>query len=127
MYYKNMVIDIACILFACTAVNHLGLVSAIERVIKHDLPILNCSKCLTWWVTMAYMFLSYDSYYEAGLLAEACAISFLNAYLSFWLELGMGCIDTLYYRAYEKIYGTTDNEAPTVDDKGNTSDGMSEL
>ena len=45
--------DVACIVFACTAVNHLGLVAAVERVIRHRLYVVNCPKCLTFWSMMA--------------------------------------------------------------------------
>lgn len=47
--------DIASIVFACVAMNHLGLISAIETVLRCSLVIVNCVKCLTFWCVLAYM------------------------------------------------------------------------
>ena len=116
-------IDIASILFAATAANHLGLISAIERVIGLRLPIVNCPKCLACWATFAYCFSSETL--EIG-LAAILALSFLNAYMAIWLELGMGYIDTLYYRIYDTIYPTAeDNETATDTDEGGAAGGVS--
>ena len=93
---------IAAIVFVCTAVNHLGLIAAIERIIKHSLPVINCPKCLTCWSVFAY-----------GLTTASClsqqavpcllAISLLCSYLAIWLELLMYAIDTFYNSIYVKI------------------------
>ena len=51
--------DIACIVFACTTVNHLGLIGAAIGVFfkkRRTLPILSCPKCsqaVFWAVTLA--------------------------------------------------------------------------
>ena len=99
--------DIACIVFVCTAVNHLGLIKAIEGVIRHSLPVINCPKCLTFWSVMAYGI--YVSVINLGnivaTLPHLLAISLLCSYLALWLELLMYAIDTLY----NKIYGTIEN------------------
>jgi len=94
--------DIAMILFACTAANHLGLVGAIEEHIGFKLPIMDCCKCFSFWCTFFYLC------YCGERLTVLFAVSFFNAYLAVWLELGMGYIDTLYNRIYGKIYSTDD-------------------
>lgn len=91
--------DIAAIVFICTAVNHLGLISAIERVIKHSLPVINCPKCFTFWSVLAYE-VWYVGFPDIHI---AFAISLLCSYLTIWLELIMYAIDTLYNRIYGKI------------------------
>lgn len=98
--------DIAAIVFACTAVNHLGLIAAIERIIKHSLPVINCPKCLTFWSVLAYCWLC------NGIAVAVPAISLLCSYLAIWLELLMYTIDTLY----NKIYGNLENNK---EDEGN--------
>lgn len=113
-------IDIAAIVFASVTVNHLGLIAAVERTVRHKLPILNCPKCLTFWSILGYG-LSGDGTttpcdFSQGWIAalpsvlpRLLAISILCAYLAIWLELLEGYIDTLYNRLYEQIYPTTDS------------------
>lgn len=103
-------IDIAAVVFASVTVNHLGLIAAIEGVVHHKLPILNCPKCLAFWSTFAYG-VSGDGLMLAALpsvLPRLLAISILCAYLAVWLELAEGFIDTLYLKLYEQIYSTAD-------------------
>ena len=94
--------DIAAVVFFSTAVNHLGLIQAIENVVHHKLPILNCPKCLSFWSTFAYG-VSGDGRLAAlpSVLPRLLAISILCSYMAIWLELLMYAIDTLY----NKIYG----------------------
>lgn len=94
--------DIAAIVFVCTAVNHLGLIAAIERVIRHRLPVVNCPKCLTCWSVFAYGIATVP-YVSPQIVARLLAISLLCSYLAIWLELLMYAIDTLYNRIYVKI------------------------
>ena len=94
--------DIAAIVFVCTAVNHLGLIAAIERVIRHRLPVVNCPKCLTCWSVFAYGIATVP-YISPQIVARLLAISLLCSYLAIWLELLMYAIDTLYNRIYVKI------------------------
>lgn len=92
--------DIACIVFVCTAVNHLGLIKAIQTVTKcNRLPIVSCPKCLTCWSVLAYQLLT------GCHPIPSLAISLLCSYLAIWLELIMYVIDTLY----NKIYGIIEN------------------
>ena len=90
--------DVACIVFICVCANHLGLVSAIEDVIKHKLPIVNCVKCFSFWFSFVYCIFTHTS------VIHTLATSFLCSYLSIWLELGFGFIDSIFNKAYGKIY-----------------------
>ena len=94
--------DIACIVFACTAANHLGLIAAIERVISSPIPVVNCPKCLTCWSILAYG-LATAPCLTTQAVARLLAISLLCSYLAIWLELLMYAIDTLYNRIYVRI------------------------
>ena len=88
---------IVAIVFISTAVNHLGLITAIERIIKRKLWIIDCPKCLTCWSVMTYQ------------LVTGChplpslAIALLCSYIALWLNLLMYAIDTFYNRIYGKI------------------------
>jgi len=95
-------IDIAAVVVFSTAANHLGLIRAVERVVRHRLPIADCPKCLAFWGTFAYG-VSGDGQLAAlpSVLPRLLAISILCAYAAVWLELFMYAIDTLY----NKIYG----------------------
>jgi len=115
-------IDIACIVFVCVTVSHLGLVGAIEDMMGRNLPVINCPKCLTFWVTLAY---GCDTIATNGTLIMVLAISFLCSYLAIWLELFEGYIDTLYLKLYGKICTTSDDTPATDTDGGNTTSTVS--
>lgn len=101
-------LDIACIVFACTAANHIGPIPDIERFIKRKLPVVGCIKCLTFWAVLVYCCWKT----AASDLPTVLAISFLSAWASIWLDLGMGMIDGLYLKVYDTLYTTAD-EADT--------------
>ena len=109
-------IDIACIVFVCVTANHLGLISAIEEFAEQKLPIINCIKCSSFWTVFIYLIWQTDRH---GLLA-ILAISFLASYIAIWLELLEGCVDTLYLKVYESIYGNKNDTAASVTDNGNS-------
>lgn len=94
--------DIAAVVFACTAANHLGLIAAIERVMRHRLPVVNCPKCFTCWSVFACG-IATEPCVSPQVVARLLAISLLCSYLAIWLELLMYAIDTLYNRIYAKI------------------------
>jgi hypothetical protein len=112
--------DIAAIVFICTAVNHLELIATIERVIKRSLPVINCPKCFTCWSVMAYCCLCSNGI--AAAIEEAprsLAISLLCSYLAIWLELLMYAIDTLYNR----LYGILENNNKERHEEGRPEEG----
>ena len=98
--------DIVSIVFACTAVNHLGLIGAVEDVVKRRVPVVNCPKCLAFWSVLSY------GLWRAGIsdIPMVLAISFLCSYLAIWLELIMYAIDTLYNRIYDIIKDNNEEE-----------------
>lgn len=101
------------ITFSAVAANHLGLVTAIERTIKHRLPIVNCPKCMTFWTVLVY------GTYVSDINVLNIAVALLAAWAAIWLELAMGYTDQLYLRAYDKIYpaaGAAGADAPGTTD-----------
>ncbi|MBR3784011.1 MAG: hypothetical protein IKJ78_06075 [Bacteroidales bacterium] len=90
--------DILLLMLSATLANHLGLVEAVEGVLRHKIPVLNCSKCASFWLVLLCSLLSGQP------LIASVAVSFLCAYAAMWLELLYGYIDTLYNRLYESIY-----------------------
>jgi hypothetical protein len=101
--------DIAGIVFVCVTMNHLGLISAVEGVIKRKLRIVNCPKCATFWSVLVYMaIVTQDA-------ITTLAVSFLASYAALWVELLEGFIDTIYLKLYGKIT-TTDNDNTTAAD-----------
>jgi len=117
--------DIVCVLFACVAANHLGLIDAIKEVLGREIPIVGCAKCLTFWMTLPVCLLHHTG------IVRAAAISLLSAYLTIWLELFMGFIDKKFEKLYDTIYSTTtttDADADgTVSCKGYTDSPVSDL
>ena len=107
--------DIACIVFACVTVNHLGLIRAAIGVFfkkRETLPIVSCPKCLTFWSMMICGVVEENSsLFTLHSSLRLLAVSFLCAYLAIWLELAEGIIDKLYDYIYGKIYPTTDTAA----------------
>lgn len=102
-------IDVASIVFVCVTMNHLGLIGKIEEITGKQIPILNCPKCASFWVTMTY-FMGKMGLLVIPQIPLVLAISFLASYSAIWLELLEGFIDTLYNKVYGKIYSTTDKD-----------------
>lgn len=113
-------IDIACIVIACTAANHLGLITAIEEVTGKRFPILNCCKCASFWAVLIYGCYHMAAYGTCRMVT-VLAISFLSAYSAIWLELVMGIVDYYYNKVYGKIYATSDNAPASDTDEGNSA------
>lgn len=104
-----IVLDVAAVTIAAVLANHMGLIEAMEKVVRHKLPILNCSRCLTFWSVMAVLI---ASEWTAAIrhMPIIVATSFLAAYAAMWLELLFGIIDKQYERIYEKTYPEADKE-----------------
>jgi len=140
------VLEIASILFSSVAINHLGLVAAVEKVIARRLPVIDCPKCLTFWATLVYGLLNEwiaTGTQPLGTCAVAnfipdvpsptrClslftihfSLSLLCAWLAIWLDLLMGIIDQLYIKVYDTFYPTTN---PTDTDALDTDNSLSVL
>ena len=118
-------LDIASIVFVCTAANHLGPIPDIEAFIRWKLPVIGCIKCLTFWSVLVYGLICCDTIAET--IEEAprlLAISFLSAWSAIWLDIFMGVIDKLYLIIYEQIY-PTEHQADT--DEIGAADSLSDV
>lgn len=105
--------EVAMIVFSCVTANHLGLVAAIEGIVRHRLPVINCGKCFSFWSVITYGFLTCtDLFREPTKMIPIVATSFLSAYVATWLQLLLAFIDKQYNRIYEQIFTATD----TADD-----------
>lgn len=107
--------DVVMLWLSAVLINYLGLIEAVEGVIKHKIPIVNCSKCLSFLVVLTYTLLS--GYNVIGSIAT----SFICAYAVRWIELLLGYADHLYMKVYEKIY--SDNK--TKDTSEDTAEEVS--
>lgn len=110
--------DIACIIFSAVTMNHLGLIGEIERIIGNRIPIIDCQKCATFWMTLCYG-IGKMGFSGIPKIPLVLAISFMASYVAIWIELLEGYIDTLYTKLYDKIYptaDTTDTDAPGAAD-----------
>lgn len=115
-------IDIVSIVFASVTVNHLGLVKAVEKAVGVILPVVNCPKCLTFWMTLTYCCHEATTY---RMVITSLAISFLASYVAIWLELIEAYIDTLYLSIYGKITTADNNYEDTAGANGeNITDTM---
>ena len=101
--------DVAAVTLAAVLSNHMGLIEAIEGVIKHKLPIINCSRCLTFWSVLAVLITS-ERTSDIRHIPVIVATSFAAAYAATWLELLFGIIDKQYERIYKKTYPEADKE-----------------
>ena len=120
-------IDIACIVFVCVTANHLGLIGTIEGEMGFRIPILNCPKCSSCWLTAVWC-MGKMGFSAIPQIPMILAVSFLASYLAIWLELFEGYIDTLYDRFYEKIYPDDEADTTASDSDNGYSDGsVSEL
>lgn len=111
--------NVLAIVLISVAMNHMGLIKAIEERINVELPILDCVKCSTFWLTLIYLI-----YITKGVISSV-AISFICSYISVWLELGMGYMDKLYLKCYEKIVSTAGSDkAPADPSDGSSADAL---
>lgn len=110
------------ITFSATAINHLGLVAAVEQAIRHPLPIVDCPKCLSFWSVLAYGLIFSEN--EGPAAVAVIALAFFCAYLSKWLHIAMFAIDTLYNKIYDTLYSTAN---PNTDGAHNPDKPMSDV
>ena len=113
--------DIAAIVFVATTINHLGLISAIEGIVGRKLWIIDCPKCLSFWLSLYWLVWQYSP-------ITSLAVSLLASYSALWLELAEAYLDSLYLLLYEKINPTGDDEQDSASpDKGNIAGSLPKL
>lgn len=77
---------------------HLGLGETICRILRHDIVILKCVKCLTFWSVLLYSLVHTD------LSAVTCvAMSFGSSYASLWIDLILNKIRLRYEKEWELL------------------------
>lgn len=106
--------DICLLTLSCVLANHMGLISAVEEVIKRKLPIIDCVKCSSFWSVLIFCLFS-------GLdVITSVAISFFSSYIAIWLELFFGFIDNCYEKIYNAIYKDSATSTQTDSDYKDT-------
>lgn len=93
-----MLLNIVMLMLSATLANHMGLVDAVEKLIRHKIPILNCSKCATFWTVLTYQMLMVRE------PIASVALSFISAYVAVWFEMALGWLETKKNKIYESIY-----------------------
>ena len=114
-----VIVDVAAVTLAAVLANHMGLIEAIERVVRHKLPIINGSRCLTFWSVLCLLCCNN----VAAKPTIIVATSFAAAYAATWLELLFGIIDKQYERIYKKTYPEAAKEAAEAGAGATHSDG----
>ena len=105
--------DVAFLMLAAVLVNHLGLIDAIERVARRELPIINCSKCLSFWSVLVWLCFNMVAAHRH--LPVILVTSTIAAFLAPWFELLFGLIGKLYEKIYEKTFPKADTKAGAGD------------
>ena len=88
---------VALVAVSCVLAIHMGLVDAIGETLHLRLRIISCTKCLTFWATLALGALR-----GWGVIVSV-ATAFVSAYLALWLDLALTYMAMYYNRWYEKI------------------------
>ena len=104
-------LDIAMLMVSATMANHMGLIEAVEKTIGFNLPIINCPKCSSFWLTLCYTLLC------GATVIHSVAISFLMAYLAVWFNLILGLADRLYNWIYESAFTTQTTDPEDTETK----------
>lgn len=115
--------DVVSITFVCVAANHLGLVAAIQERLHTNIPVVNCPKCLAFWLVLICELCNCNDV-TIPTVFKLTAVSFIAAWAAIWMDLAMGAIDKLYLQAYVTIYPTTSSADASADD---TADAMSDM
>lgn len=86
------------VLISCCLFIHLGLGQTICRMMRREIVILNCVKCLTFWSVLLY------SLTCVNLSAVTCiAVAFACSYASLWIELLLNKIRVRYEKEWELL------------------------
>ena len=82
------------IMIVVTTAVHLGLPDAIAKAIS---KVMQCHKCLTFWLTLIVLTLLGTNIFIAALL------SIFAAYVSNWFSLLLNALFKLYNRLWERL------------------------
>ncbi len=92
-----MIWDVAMVVIASVLFNHLGMAEAVTFGTK-DNVVINCTKCLTFWSTLAYMVTTH------GMSVLAVFVPFTASYAALWIELSLNWLNFKYEAYYGKIH-----------------------
>ena len=91
-------IGVGCLLLCCVLFVHMGLGETLSRIIKRNLSLFGCVKCLTFWTTAAYTY-----FYLNFPLVKCGAVAFITAYCALWVELGFSKLAVWYEKWYKGV------------------------
>jgi len=113
---------ISVVLIAVSAVlfRHLGLVEAIEGVLRREFVLIGCPKCLTFWASLAHLLCV-----EHAVPIMAVFTAFTAAYAAVWLELLFGFMSKVYNKLCDEVYSDEEDEGYTDEDRA--EDGVPRL
>ena len=115
-------LNVIALVFVAVAINHMGLIQAIEEKTGWHLVVIDCIKCLAFWLTLVYNLVTRQP------VILSLAIAFICSYLALWLELLWGLADRIYLKCYEKIVSNAGTGPPAADsDSGHPQDSVSYL
>lgn len=92
MIYKVALLIIICVLFI-----QMGLSEAIQNIIKVNIIILSCPKCMTFWCVLLYCLINKYN------IIVCLATSFISSYIALWLVLLYDFLAIKYNKCYENI------------------------
>lgn len=78
----------------CALASHMGLTVAVGKTVGR---VFGCTKCLTFWVSVVYLYATEHSVP----VSLTCAI--VASYLSVWVEMGFVLLNDKYNELWEKI------------------------
>ena len=82
------------VMAVATLANHLGLTEAVFRILPR---IVRCSKCLSFWLTLAVLaWVGCD-------IVTAVVLSIFMAYLSLWFDILLFKFNEFYNAIWERI------------------------
>lgn len=111
-----MMIGVGCVLLCCVLFIHMGLGDAVTKVIKRNLSLFGCVKCLTFWTTAAYTFLCLNFP-----LVKCAAVAFVAAYVALWVDMLFSYLAVWYEKWYKSVAseeGECDAAGRDKEDKG---------
>ena len=85
------------IIIVCTLASQMGLIGAIENILRVQFRILSCPKCLAFWLSLVWHLFHHRA------IMNALAVSFLSSYVTLWICLLYDWTATAYNKIYKKI------------------------
>lgn len=75
-----MIIGVVYVLMCCVLFVHLGMGDTICNIIKRDITLLRCTKCISFWSVLCYSLAHYNP-------LTSITTAFCAAYVALWLDL----------------------------------------